>query len=542
MRSAAIASGQIGGHTFFRCGQTQPNPTVLAVDFDHTGTHGITHIHYVLHSLNPVTAQLRDMDESINAVLKLHEGPKGGDLGDHTLDQVAHGVQPVDVGPRIVQKLLEPERNPSLIGVDVQNDRLDLVALLQDLTRMVDLAGPRHVRNVDHAVQIFLDLHERAVRSHVADFAADFAALRERLGQYLPRVRHRLTQPQRDLACVLLDIKHDRLDLVAHSKDVTGFRDALGPGHLRHVDQPLHAFLELDEAAVWHDVHHPPLDPRVDRVLHVDRLPRVPLFLLQPQRHALTFAIHVQHHDFELFPHLHYLARMRDAAPRHVGNVQEPIHPLEVDESTEVRDILHHASAKLARRELGQQLGPLRRPLFLEQFATGNDDVAAIRVYLEDLELGLLAQKIFEVPHGPDVQLRARQEGVHAHVDDESALHPMLDQPLDGVALAVVLYDVVPGLLQLSPLDADQRHAVLVLDQLQEHVHVLPDLDQRPVRELIAGHKALGLVPDVDQHTAVALLHDDPRDHGALGERLARALIQQVFHRGHVVEIDEGVH
>ena len=49
------------------------------------------------------------------------------------------------------------------------HDRLDLVTLLEHFARMIDLARPAHVGDVDHAVDAFLEFDEGAVGGHVAD-------------------------------------------------------------------------------------------------------------------------------------------------------------------------------------------------------------------------------------------------------------------------------------------------------------------------------------------------------------------------------------
>ena len=70
-------------------------------------------------------------------------------------------------------ELLDAEAD-ALVGlVDVDDDRFDFVALLEDFGRVIDLAGPAHVGDVDHAVDAFFEFHERAVGGHVADLALD---------------------------------------------------------------------------------------------------------------------------------------------------------------------------------------------------------------------------------------------------------------------------------------------------------------------------------------------------------------------------------
>jgi hypothetical protein len=58
----------------------------------------------------------------------------------------------------------------------------DVVALLVELVGVRDLLGPRHVGDVQQAVDARLDLDERAVVGEVADLALDDGAGRVLLG------------------------------------------------------------------------------------------------------------------------------------------------------------------------------------------------------------------------------------------------------------------------------------------------------------------------------------------------------------------------
>src|SRR2546430_16996707 len=84
---------------------------------------------------------------------------------------------------------------------------------------------------------------------------------------------------------------------------------------------------------------------------------------------------------------------MGDAAPGHVGDVQQPVDAAEIDERPEVGDVLDDAFAGLIDLELLHQLLALAGPLVLENDTTRDDDVAAALVELDDLELELLPEQ-----------------------------------------------------------------------------------------------------------------------------------------------------
>src|SRR5690606_34685410 len=108
-----------------------------------------------------------------------------------------------------------------------------------------------------------------------------------------------------------------------------------------------------------------------------DDLPRIRLELLEAERDALAIPVNVQNLDLELLSDLHHLARMRDAAPRHVGDVEESVHAAEVDEGAEVRDVLHDALPHLILGKLLHELLALAGALGLQDHAARHNDVAA---------------------------------------------------------------------------------------------------------------------------------------------------------------------
>ena len=126
-----------------------------------------------------------------------------------------------------------------------------------------------------------------------------------------------------------------------------------------------------------------PLTTDADRVLVGDRFPRAGRLLLQAQGDLFLLAVDVQDLHFDFLVDRHHLRRMADAAPAHVGDVQQAVDAAQVDERAEVGDVLDHALAELADFELLEQLRLLLGPLGLDQAAAADDDVAACFVDLE---------------------------------------------------------------------------------------------------------------------------------------------------------------
>ena len=65
----------------------------------------------------------------------------------------------------------------ALVGfVDIENHCFEIVALFEHFARVIDLACPGEIRDVDHAVDAFFEFYESAISGHVANLALDLFA------------------------------------------------------------------------------------------------------------------------------------------------------------------------------------------------------------------------------------------------------------------------------------------------------------------------------------------------------------------------------
>jgi hypothetical protein len=89
--------------------------------------------------------------------------------------------------------------------------------------------------------------------------------------------------------------------------------------------------------------------------------PRIGELLLEAEADAFLFLVDVENDHVEVLTDLEDLGRVTDAAPGHVGDVQQAVEAVEVDERTEVGDVLDRALADVAGHHFGQQAGGVRR-------------------------------------------------------------------------------------------------------------------------------------------------------------------------------------
>ena len=237
---------------------------------------------------------------------------------------------------------------------------------------------------------------------------------------------------------------------------------------------------------------------------------------------TLTFTVLADRED---------LGGMVDVAPRELGDVDQAVDPVEVDEGAEVHDVGDRALDDLAGLEAVQDLLANLLALLLEHRATREHDVVAAAVELDHLALDRLAQELVEVLDAADVDQRRGQEAAHAEVDDQAALDDLDHGALDRLAGFGRGLDPAPGLLEAGALLREQQAAVLVLLGEDEGIHLLAQL--RPPRRgppsagstARRGDDALRLVADVDQDLVLVDPDDLAAHHVALLEGLDRRVV-----------------
>ncbi len=242
--------------------------------------------------------------------------------------------------------------------------------------------------------------------------------------------------------------------------------------------------------------------------------PGIFLGLLEAERDALGLGVVLEDADGDLVAHLEKLRRVVDAAPAHVRDVEQAVDAAEVDEGAVLGDVLDDALDDLALLEGQQRLGLLLVALLLEEHAARQNDVAALLVELDDLELVGLPDQLVQVADGPKIDLGAGQERLHAATDGdrEAALHALADGPFDELVALARGRDLIPDLHLVRFLLGKHDEPVVVLATLDVDVHLIAGLDRGlslGVGELAEGDDAFALAADVDDD--VVALHGDDR-------------------------------
>ncbi len=275
-----------------------------------------------------------------------------------------------------------------------------------------------------------------------------------------------------------------------------------------------------------------PLTFGADREFRFDVVPRIGHLLLEAEADAFFFLVHVEHHDVEFLADLEHFGRMIQPAPAHVGDVEQTIEAIQINERAEIGDVLDCALANVAGHHFAEQLRAFLAALGLDEFAAREHDVLAILVDLDDLEFVAVADERLEILRRDHVNLRRRQKSLDADVDDQAALDHGLDLAHDAAAFVANREDAFPIFLELRLFVREDDGAFLVFELLDEHVNFRADLDGVEVNKFVVRDHALAFVADVHEDFLGTDFDDGAFDDLALRDEFA-ALFQGLFHGEH---------
>src|SRR5215472_3946801 len=207
----------------------------------------LTELHHFLWFGDPLLGQFRDMAESLKIVVQLDKGAKAGETGDLAADYVTRLVVVNESLPSIRLQILDGKGQPAILDIDAGNHRFDLLPLLQHLARVLDAAGPGNVRHMHQSVHAVFDLDKSSEVGQIThptlDPGPDLIPLMKRA----PGIVLNLLHAEADAAGLRIDCEDFDLDRIAGIHQLARVLNALGPAHLRDMDQTFDAALQLDK-------------------------------------------------------------------------------------------------------------------------------------------------------------------------------------------------------------------------------------------------------------------------------------------------------
>ncbi len=202
--------------------------------------------------LDLVPAEVADVDETLNTVLRLGEHTEVGDIADNSLVDGTNGILVADALPRVGGELLQTEGHLPVLAVDGKDLGLDLVADLEELLSGVEPRRPAHLGHMDKTLDTGLDLNESTVVGDQDDLTLDSVTDLDILVEVVPRMRGKLLVTESDPLLAGIELLDDDLDLLVEGDDLLGIVDP-APAEVSDVDETVNT-TEVDEHAVVGDV------------------------------------------------------------------------------------------------------------------------------------------------------------------------------------------------------------------------------------------------------------------------------------------------
>ena len=233
-------------------------------------------------------------------------------------------------------------------------------------------------------------------------------------------------------------------------------------------------------------------------------MPRIFAQLLQTQGNTHLLAVELQYLDVDFLANFHDFARMLDTLPGHIGDVQQAVDAAQVYERTVVGQVLHDTLDFHAFLQGFEQLLTLCAVLGFHHRTTGNHNVVALRIQLDDLEVQLFAFQVSNVAHRTDIYQRARQERTdRADIDGETAFYLARDLTFYDLVFVESFFQLAPhfGALGFFTGQAGEAHAIV--DGVYGYVDFIAFSDFQfacLVNEFVTGNNAFGFQARVNSY------------------------------------------
>jgi hypothetical protein len=243
------------------------------------------------------------------------------------------------------------------------------------------------------------------------------------------------------------------------------------------VHQAFDTLFDFDEGTVVGQVGDLAEQAGAGRVTAGNADPRIVAQLLHAQGNAVLFGVELEDLGGNFVTDVEHFARVTDAAPGQVGDVQQTIDAAQVDECAVVGDVLDDTLDGGAFLQVFHQLFAIGVSGGFQDGTAGQHDVVALAVELDNLEFEGLAFVRGGVLDRTHVDQRARQEGTDAvgH-DSEAALDLAGNRTGDQSAVVQGLFQEVPGGDALGAVARQARGAVAVFQHFDGNLDEIAHL------------------------------------------------------------------
>lgn len=378
----------------------------FGVEVDDADFDVLSFFEFVVGCFDAVFGDLGDMDETFDTGFEFNEGAEVGEFFHNALPDGAFTVACGDVSaPRIGVEIFDGEGEALVLLVDVCDDGFDFLAFFKHFGGVFHALNPRDIGDMDKAVDAFFDTDKDTEVGDIADLANDLATEWVFFFELAPGVGFNLFHTEADTTVVDVDIEDNGFDHLADVDDLGGVFDAFGPGHFGDMDKTFDTFFDLDERAVIGEANDFASDAGSGGIASFGVVPWIFGDLFETEGNAFGVGVKLEDFDFDLIADVEAFGGVVDASPGHVGDVKEAVDATEVDESAVVGDVFDLTVEDLAFLEFIEGVLFERFAFFFEESASGEDDIGAFFVELDDFEFVSLSDEFVEVTDGAEVDL-----------------------------------------------------------------------------------------------------------------------------------------
>ncbi len=133
------------------------------------------------------------------------------------------------------------------------------------------------------------------------------------------------------------------------------------------------------------------------------------------------------HPDF--LANLHHFRRVSHAAPGKIGDVEEAVHPSQVDKDSVLGNILDLPHQFGALHQTLRQLTLAASEILLKRQLPADHHIVAFAVDLDDLAGNFLALQGVKVAVRPGISMRGREERWNPNINGQTAFDAAHDPP-----------------------------------------------------------------------------------------------------------------
>src|SRR5262249_8559550 len=169
---------------------------------------------------------------------------------------------------------------------------------------------------------------------------------------------------------------------------------------------------------------------------------------------------------------------MSEPPPRHICDMQQTIHAIQIDERTEIGDVLDGAGYAVSDIDALHEFLAVFASLLLDDLASAEHDVFAVVVELDDFEIVRVADELLQILRRNHIDLRRWQKGLDPDVYHQATFDDRFHLASDQTVIFKNSNDFVPVLAVSGFLLRENNHAFFIFEPLQQHVDLVTNFQR----------------------------------------------------------------